>query len=254
MKLQQSLGLYANHQLATPDLHVANRATGFVPRIVGEDGQEMTMARRQELMKGKPTMADLAATGVDPMDVGQYTTLFDKDIELEEMGASAIANRRGFQRVVTQELELPNELLARQGLPGEIRDVTLCCYSAPYVRDAQTFWSELGVAILKIRALGPLDLAPEQVLMSQAAHALVGAWYKQMHPVQSLWSGVGDLLMNMPVYQVDRLTNELRVCATSSRPELSGRYASLFIDQTIFDALNIDLGEETVVMPIVKPQ
>lgn len=247
LQLQQSLGAYANHHIATPDLHIANRRSTYVPKIVGEDGQEMTMERRAQLMQGKPTMADLAVSGADPMDVGDYTQLFtEQDIGLEELGAAAVANRAGFRQVVACELELPTELLARQGLPGEMQDMSLCCYSAPFLTDGRMLWAEMGVAILKIRALSEAGIGPEQLLMSQTVQALLSGWAGQE---------VGTHFMGLPVFISDRLKNEIRLCATSSIPELRCRYASLFIDQDLYASLEIELEIEidTALLPAIKP-
>ncbi len=74
-----------------------------MPKIVGEDGEELTIERRRELMAGKKPMCD--ENGELRSDEN-YTEQFDDDIEQERLGKTAEENRPGMRIVQPRELEL----------------------------------------------------------------------------------------------------------------------------------------------------
>ncbi len=102
MKAEKAISAY-RHNIALPDVHIADRNEEFVPKIVGEDGEELTIERRRELMAGKKPMCD--ENGELRSDEN-YTEQFDDDIEQERLGKTAEENRPGMRIVQPRELEL----------------------------------------------------------------------------------------------------------------------------------------------------
>lgn len=105
LRAQHSLSLYADQGLASPDLAIADQRVEFKPRVVGEDGQEMTFERRQQLMAGRPTLKQIAdevkSTGKSVDEVYDYTKA-PIDITIERLGKAAEAARAPW-RVVKAE-------------------------------------------------------------------------------------------------------------------------------------------------------
>jgi hypothetical protein len=106
----QSLELWRQANIALPDLYVIDRADTKPPPCLGEDGQEMTFERRQQLMAGKKPMFEAA----DPNDMttakftrAEYTHAFDNDIQPEKLGESAIKNRPKGLRIFKPQVATP---------------------------------------------------------------------------------------------------------------------------------------------------
>jgi hypothetical protein len=102
--------LWRQSNIALPDLYVIDRADTKPPPCLGEDGQEMTFERRQQLMAGKKPMFD----ATDPNDMTtakftgtDYTKAFDNDITQEKLGESAIKNRPKGLRVYKPQAAVP---------------------------------------------------------------------------------------------------------------------------------------------------
>lgn len=135
----KAIGAYKRN-IATPDVHIADRSKSFVPVVLGEDGEEMTFERRQQLMVGKQPMFDengepLGYSG-DPLDGAEdYRGQFDGDIESERLGESAENNRGGYQAIQPKELELPFEVdedtleAATGAVIHEAKDEVGCVYT-----------------------------------------------------------------------------------------------------------------------------
>jgi hypothetical protein len=91
--------------IALPDVHIADRTdTSQVIKVVGEDGQEMTMERRRELMEksGKRPMFNPDGTPTGEV----YTNAFDPLVEPERFGKSAEENRPPIRIVKPRELDI----------------------------------------------------------------------------------------------------------------------------------------------------
>jgi len=100
------------HNIALPDVHVADRHQEYVPVVVGEDGQELTPERRRQLMEqagvqpmfdehGKPTGQTYVVMG----DEGASSP-FDEHIEPERIGLSAERNRPNPRVVRPREFDI----------------------------------------------------------------------------------------------------------------------------------------------------
>ena len=106
-----AISMYRHANIAMPDVHIADRNVEFIPKIVGDDGQELTPERRAELMKkSKPCVDENGRVrGLDPLaeDI-DYVEDF-KDIPQEVWGTAAVANRPPMRKITPRELELPIE-------------------------------------------------------------------------------------------------------------------------------------------------
>jgi len=112
MSCNRTLDLWRQSNIALPDLHVIDRSDTTIPKSVGEDGQEMTFERRQQLMAGKTPMftaSDPSNHATAQFSGASYTLAFEMDIAQEPLGESAIANRpkglRVFKPVVWSPVE-----------------------------------------------------------------------------------------------------------------------------------------------------
>ncbi len=105
MRALQTLQLYSDQGLASPELAIADQRVGFVPKVVGEDGEAMTFERRQQLMAGRPTLVQVAEemkkTGKTADEVYDYANA-QLDITIERLGKAAEEARQGW-RVVKAE-------------------------------------------------------------------------------------------------------------------------------------------------------
>lgn len=97
MQTQKCLEMY-RAGIALPDLAIADRFAKYDPVIVGEDGKEMTLERRKELMKGKPPCV---VDGDIRKDVDYSQLVWD--IPTERLGAAGARNRPGIRVVVPRE-------------------------------------------------------------------------------------------------------------------------------------------------------
>lgn len=103
VQLQKEKAISAyRRNIALPDVHIADRDEEYVPKVVGEDGEELTIERRRQLMAGKKPMFD--SKGEETQEV--YTDKFDEDIEAEPLGKTAVENRPGIRVVRPRELEI----------------------------------------------------------------------------------------------------------------------------------------------------
>lgn len=98
---------YRNN-IAAPDIAIADRTVPYVPVVLGEDGQELTPERRAQLMResgAKPMFNERGKLrpGLD------YRQSFDRVIDTEELGRSAVNARPGYRVVRPREIELENQ-------------------------------------------------------------------------------------------------------------------------------------------------
>jgi hypothetical protein len=110
---ERVLAAYRNN-IVLPDLAVADKDVPFVPKVIGEDGQEMTWERRQALMKDRPVMLDenrrIRGMDAEADQVVDYRPSAEGLIETAPLGANAEANRKPIQVVTPRVLDLPKEL------------------------------------------------------------------------------------------------------------------------------------------------
>lgn len=100
---ENAISAYRNN-IALPDVHVADREEEFVPLVVGEDGQELTLERRRQLMEEAQVAPMFDSDG---KSTGQlYTGVFDDVVTPERLGKTAEANRHGYRFVQPRELEI----------------------------------------------------------------------------------------------------------------------------------------------------
>jgi len=105
MQRDRAISAYRNN-IALPDVHIAQLGSVGPVDSVGQDGQPMTFARRQELMRGKQTYLERGPDAPRP----------DIEIETEEYGKSDIDRRPGMRKVTP--VEMTEELMA-QRLPAD---------------------------------------------------------------------------------------------------------------------------------------
>jgi hypothetical protein len=105
MKAEQAVSAYKRN-VAIPGVHIADRDIPFEAKEVGEDGQEMTFERRQELMKGKPPMID------EDGQMRDHDYRDEFEIETEELGETTQREleAEGYRVVQARELEVSPEI------------------------------------------------------------------------------------------------------------------------------------------------
>jgi len=103
VSMQRAVNAYRNG-LALPDVHIADRDEKFVPRVVGEDGQELTVERRAQLMRDAGVKPMFDEEGHETAE--HYVSAFESVIGQERFGESAERNRRGMRIVTARELVL----------------------------------------------------------------------------------------------------------------------------------------------------
>lgn len=101
---QQAIDAY-KAGIALPDVHIADRTKPIGPlKVVGEDGQEMTVERRRQLMEAAGKRPMFNPDGTPTGEV--YTNAFDKVVEPERFGKSAEENRHTMRVVKPVELDI----------------------------------------------------------------------------------------------------------------------------------------------------
>lgn len=108
MQRQRAIDAYRNN-IALPDVHIADRNDRTPPRVVAEDGEELTPERRAQLMR---------EAGVRPMfsEDGKATDQeydgheFDGVVETERLGKTAEENRGPVRVVQPRELQIEVEI------------------------------------------------------------------------------------------------------------------------------------------------
>jgi len=98
MQRDRAISAYRQN-IALPDVWIADRDAAYEAKVVGEDGNEMTLERRQELMRGTKPCID--ETGRLRKDVDYRTE--EWDIGTERLGDSAVKNRPGIRMATFKE-------------------------------------------------------------------------------------------------------------------------------------------------------
>lgn len=250
MQMRRALSAYRNN-IALPDVHVASRFDRSKPPELGEDGQEMTFERRQQLMAGKKPMLEQGEDGRVRVVEQDFRGQFDQDIEREELGKSAIANRPDARIVRPRELELGvtdiDHTMDATGdwIPDAGGQMSDCLYTAPNPQTDDDLVSELHAAIRAVvKASGDRRLGCRSV--STSSRAL-------RYAKRALGAEGEARLLGIPVTIVPHRANEIRFHADHEVQELAGKYASVFVPGA--DPLvGVDASAETALMlEVVDP-
>lgn len=191
--------------IALPEVSIADRTKPYEPVVVGEDGQPMTFERRQQLMKGKPTMVD--ERGRVRQDLN-YRDLFADEITPEPLGATGMKHKPPVRLVRPRELQL-------EGAPKEAY-VSKCVFSAP----VDCFESLVSEAYRCQQAVLGRHGRVTSVRCSEAAGRLVQLWRTGNLPETA-----PSVFFGVPRREAD-LQNEIRFYPD---PLVSDEYAAIFL-------------------------
>lgn len=235
--------------IALPDVHVADRTREFVPVVVGQDGAPMTAERRAEMMKAagvKPMFDETGkATGQD------YSTGFDKVIEVERIGESAERNRHQIRVVQTKEL---SEDALRQGNIGAATVAsTEGDLHIPGAEDAVgairqncVYTSGHGSPVRPIEFLTQIREAITKLVdaSKKADGTKVGCKSCSMTPAARLFAqrylktqgvAVGATIFSIVIKIDPSMENEIRFHGDPAYPQFADLYASVFIPKVQYE-------------------
>lgn len=223
------------HNIALPELHIADRDKPFVPVIVGEDGQEMSPERRAEMMKNKTPMIDenRRVRGIDPeAELVDYTEQFEGDIERERWGKSAEENRPGMRIVRPKQLRIQLEVEALEGLEDTY---------VPEVDGVPCVYTTTFVGIRDIRGLREHVFRGKAALLRNDVSTGLAVVYAS-EDVLDIIDEMLDHTFNWrdsmraygaPIHVDSSLRNELRLASDPAiQPQM---YASIFIAKDLYE-------------------
>jgi hypothetical protein len=225
----KAISAYRNN-IARPDLHVADRFQPLDVKVLAEDGQELTLERRQKLMEGKPTMIDENGN----IRNVNYVELFEGEIESERLGKSAEDNRPGYRIARPKELVIPFEVTEDmlKGLEGsiihEVNTDMGCVYTTgiSYVSNYDKF---SGCLQESFRRLAKEGTTPNYLYMSSTVLRVIKKWCEEE-----------DLLFSENVLWGCKVAicNELEACIrVIGDPEKTPQiiFASIFISRDLYE-------------------
>lgn len=234
IKKAKAIEAYRNN-LALPDVHVAEHwewAKPLEPKVVGDDGEELTLEKRRQIMADKRKAVENGdlVQGVD------YTEAFDEDIGQERLGEAAENNREGIRvvRPIDEDSPTPENKMAE------------CLYTSGHdaVIDSPTLSNHTKYAMKAI-----IDASLErrarvhQVSMSHQTLKLIERMLKQ-DGIHRYWGS--DIKVN------DKLGNVIRFEANPYYPETANKYSVVFVHRDMYNMWGVDPAAETDILPAIE--
>lgn len=243
-QMERAIEAYRRN-IALPDVHIASRSDRSIPPSVGEDGEEMTFERRQQLMQGKQTMCDESGRvrGIDPRidENNDYLHAFDNDIHPERLGKSAEDCRHQLRIVQPKVLELDFEIddqMLEEAAPAGVPSLQRCVYTSGQnsVFSVETLHQHGEAALRSIyKESGELKLAPHRVYMSLPVWAYL-ADLTRHHRDNPMFNTIWHTRIHIDVANDMDLTNEIRLVTDVAKANRYSFYASLFVARKFYES------------------
>ena len=279
---ERALSAYRNN-IALPDVYIADRTRDFQAKVVGEDGEEMTVERRAALMReaGVKPMFDENGDPTDQSYVsGDETSAlrqsaFDSVIESERLGKSAEDNREETRIIQPRELDISDivgsdfdesTLASAQGdlhIPGteyEMHRKVGCLYTSGCqdMADPEAMRNAIRDAVRALYdASGELRKGPALCETSEGALA-TAQYVMQLSGIECHDSHrfLGALVKINP-----NMMNEVRFHGDPGFSQTAGAYTSVFMCRKLYDKVQaqrasvlndttqLDVGDEQLPEP-----
>lgn len=248
---ERAISAYRNN-IALPDVYIADRTSDYQAPTVGEDGQEMTLERRAQLMKeaGASPMFDQQG---NPTGAAYVTdaeqSVFDQVIQSERLGQSAEANREEIRVVQPRELDMleivgqdfdASTLASAEDdlfVPGsevQMQRKVGCLYTSGCqdMADPDAMRRAIRDAIRAVYTQsGELRKGP--VLCETSATGLAAAQY--VMELSGIETRQPDRFLGILVRVDSSRRNELRFYGDPAFDQTRGSYASVFLCRKLYD-------------------